>query len=100
IGVEPSEIGGDKVARLSAVSGFGEAGNVWFPDVSIAPWIGGMVEELVTFPNAANDDDVDALSQGVFKLLHGGAGTNFLEYMRRQVAGRVQSSTAVNEQRQ
>jgi len=96
IAVEPKEIGGDKIARLSAVSGFGEAGNVWFPDVSIAPWIGGFVEELVTFPNAANDDDVDAMSQALMRLLHGGAGTNFLEYMRQQVAGRVQSSTAVH----
>lgn len=97
IAVEPKEIGGDKVARLSAVSGFGEAGNVWFPDLSIAPWIGGFVEELVTFPNAAHDDDVDAMSQALFRLLHGGGpGANLLEYYRRQMNDRVQSFATVN----
>lgn len=62
IGVKPKE---SKDARLSAVSTLYEAGNVLYPDPSIAPWITVNVEELCGFPNAAHDDTVDASSQGL-----------------------------------
>lgn len=65
IAVEPR---GSKVARAEAISPQVEAGNVFLPDPSIAPWISDYVEELATFPNAAYDDDVDATSQALLKL--------------------------------
>jgi len=37
-----------------------EAGNVWFP--RDAPWMGELQRELLAFPNAAHDDQVDALA--------------------------------------
>ena len=52
-----------KEARLMDCSVLFEAGNVYLPDPSIAPWINDNVEELCGFPNAENDDSVDACSQ-------------------------------------
>lgn len=54
-----------KEARLSAVSPLFESGNVFLPDKSIHEWITDFVEELVNFPNALNDDQVDACSQAL-----------------------------------
>jgi len=68
-GLVPVEPEGSKPARASAVSPFVEAGNVWLPDPSIAPWVDELVEECAGFPNATNDDQVDALSQALTRLL-------------------------------
>lgn len=65
IAVEPD---GDKVARMNAVSPDVEAGNVWLPDPSIAPWIHDFIEELCSFPNGQYDDRCDAFSQGLKEL--------------------------------
>lgn len=54
-----------KEARLSAVSPLFESGNVFIPDKSIADWSIAFVEELVNFPNALNDDQVDSASQAL-----------------------------------
>lgn len=55
----------DKEQRLDAVAPLFSGRNIWFPDGSIAPWIHDYVEELVGFPNAANDDQVDATTQAL-----------------------------------
>lgn len=65
IGVEPY---GDKVTRLQSVSPDWEAGNVHIPAPHLAPWVQDYVEELVSFPNGANDDQVDATSQALIRL--------------------------------
>ena len=67
-GLIPFQSSDSKEARLVAASPFFEAGNVFLPDPSIALWIGEYVEELVNFPNAANDDQVDATSQALLVL--------------------------------
>jgi predicted phage terminase large subunit-like protein len=56
---------GSKQARLESVAGMIEAGNVWLPHSSIAPWVPDLVEEVVSFPNAEHDDQVDTLSQAL-----------------------------------
>lgn len=63
--VEPQ---GDKIARVNAVSPQLEAGNVLFPMTSREPWVESLIDELVTFPNAAHDDRVDAMSQALLRL--------------------------------
>jgi predicted phage terminase large subunit-like protein len=64
-----------KEARLSAVSAQFEAGNVYLPDPSIAPWIEDYIEELLTFPNAQYDDQADSTSQALEYLrTSGGVG--------------------------
>lgn len=66
VGVDPE---GDKVARAHAVTYAYESGNVWLPHPGIAPWIKGYVLEHLQFPLGAHDDDVDAGTQAVRRLL-------------------------------
>ena len=59
----------EELQRLDAVAPLFEAGNVWLPHPSIAPWVTDFVDELVRFPNALHDDDVDACSQALEELM-------------------------------
>lgn len=62
---------GSKAARVAAVSPDFEAGNVYLPEPSIAPWIHDYVEEICSFTadeSAAHDDQVDATSQALNRL--------------------------------
>lgn len=76
-GIVPEEPTGSKVARLSAVSPFIEAGNVLLPDPRLLAdedgspfaWVGDYVEEHAGFPNASHDDQVDGTSQALNRLL-------------------------------
>ena len=51
----------DKLTRVAACSAMIEAGKLALPHH--APWLATFEEELLAFPNAAHDDQVDALSQ-------------------------------------
>ena len=68
-GLVPVEPRGSKVARAAAVSPFVEGRNVYLPAPELAPWVGKLVDELCAFPYAAHDDQVDALSQALDRLL-------------------------------
>lgn len=59
---------GSKVARANAVSPRIEAGNVWLPHPSIAPWVADIIEEWASFPAGEHDDIVDAMCHGLMKL--------------------------------
>ncbi|GKV70269.1 hypothetical protein NCCP2716_27670 [Sporosarcina sp. NCCP-2716] len=59
---------GGKETRANAVSPLFEAGNVYLPHPLIAPWVEELIEELVSFPNAAHDDEVDACTQALNQL--------------------------------
>lgn len=67
--------GGSKEARLFAVSPYFEAGNVELPLPELNPWVREYVEELLTFPNAEHDDQVDATSQALEVLADRGAAS-------------------------
>lgn len=67
IGVNPTE---SKLARAHAVTPLFEAGNVYVPDPSIAPWVMEYIDELTKFPNATHDDQVDATTQGLSQTWH------------------------------
>ncbi len=68
MGIVPYKPQTGKDARLAAVSPIYEAGNVYYPDPTIAPWVGTNVEEVVSFPNAAHDDTVDCASLAIMRL--------------------------------
>ncbi len=71
--------GGGSEARAQAAATYFEGaeelepGHVWLPHPSIAPWVVEYVEELLAFPNGANDDQVDATTHAVVYL---GAGAS------------------------
>ena len=67
-GFIPVKPEGSKEARASAVTPTIEAGNVYIPDPSIAPWVHDFVEECAAFPRGAHDDQVDAMSQALNRL--------------------------------
>ena len=53
----------DKLSRALAATPAMESGRVWFP--AAAPWRAAREAELLAFPNAAHDDQVDALSMAI-----------------------------------
>lgn len=64
-GIIPSEPDGSKLARAHAVTSYWEAGNVWLPHPDLFPWVKALVDEITRFPAAANDDQVDAMTQAL-----------------------------------
>lgn len=54
---------GGKLTRAWAVTAAVEAGQIYLPEN--APWVEDFLLEFSTFPNAAHDDQVDALSQAL-----------------------------------
>jgi predicted phage terminase large subunit-like protein len=51
---------GSKVARATTAATFLEQGKIWFPKGK--RWLDELYTELVTFPHAKHDDQVDVLS--------------------------------------
>lgn len=66
---------GGKIARAFAVQPTIEAGNVYLPDPSIAPWVHDFIEECASFPKGGTDDEVDAATQAINYLNNHFAGT-------------------------
>ena len=64
-GIIPIEPDGSKLARAHAVTSYWEAGNVWIPHPDVEPWVKDFVSEVTAFPAAANDDQVDAMTQAL-----------------------------------
>lgn len=58
-----------KEARASVMQPYAEAGNIFLPDPSIAPWIEEWIYEHLVFPNGTHDDWVDSASQAIIFLL-------------------------------
>jgi predicted phage terminase large subunit-like protein len=66
VAVQPE---GDKVSRAYAVTPICESGNVWLPHPAIAPWVTRLVLSLTQFPYGQHDDDVDAFTQALRRLM-------------------------------
>lgn len=77
--IEPQ---GDKVTRARAVTPYWAAGNVYLPADGLFPWVGEFVNELVTFPFAAHDDQVDAMALALFYIFVTD-GNDPIEHLRR-----------------
>ena len=67
-GLIPVNPEGGKVVRAQAITPEIEAGNVYLPSPSIAPWIHDFIEECASFPRGKHDDQVDAMSQGLARF--------------------------------
>lgn len=67
-GVIPVQPIGSKMARVQAVLGTIESGNVYLPKNK--RFTGDFIEECSAFPNAAHDDQVDCMSQALNRLIY------------------------------
>ena len=67
IPITPKE---SKYSRAVAVVPYFEAGNVYFPSVDINSRILKCVDQMLKFPNGANDDFVDATTQYLNEQRH------------------------------
>ena len=63
---------GGKVSRAYAAQPEVEAGNVFLPHPALYGWVDQFVGSCAAFPNAANDDDVDAFTQAIIRWQAGG----------------------------
>jgi predicted phage terminase large subunit-like protein len=68
-GLVPVEPDGSKEARARAVTPFIEAGSVYLPAPELCPWVGGFRDEHASFPNGSHDDQVDACTQAINRML-------------------------------
>lgn len=94
--VNPTE---SKYARANAVAPFIEAGNVWLPEGGVALFdADGLVDEAASFPNGAHDDQVDATSQALARLLLQGAGSvQWIEFLKALAVGKTAVESAEPE---
>lgn len=67
-GVIPIEPAGGKESRVHAVTPVIERGNVYLPRYSA--FVGDFVAECSAFPNSDNDDQVDAMSQALNRMIY------------------------------
>ena len=77
----------DKITRMDAVTPWLESGRVWIPDA--APWLVEWMTELLGFPVAAHDDQIDSLSQLLDYLDNKGGGLSAY----RELANRLASNS-------
>jgi predicted phage terminase large subunit-like protein len=63
------QVSDGKYARAVAVQPHVESGHVYLPGDNLAAWVQGFVDECATFPNSTFDDQVDAFTQAVDRLL-------------------------------
>lgn len=81
VGVSPTEA---KVVRLRHVAPLFESGQVYFPPRATNLWVEELIIELLGFPLAKHDDQVDALTQLLNKHLSSTAG--YLAALRKMVS--------------
>lgn len=87
-GIIPIQPRGSKAVRAEAMQPYVQAGNVYLPDPSIAPWVNDFVLEMAQFPHGAFDDVVDATSQAC----------NYLAPGSRLALGRAQRNANLEDQ--
>lgn len=75
---------GDKQIRMTNQTALIESGRVWLP--ADADWVQSYLHELVLFPNARHDDQVDSTSQALDYLTSWFDGKGLLEFMRQEAA--------------
>lgn len=67
-GLIPVNPQGGKESRANAISPLMEAGQIHLPHPAQAPWVEGLIEEMMSFPRGAHDDRVDAMTQAIARM--------------------------------
>jgi predicted phage terminase large subunit-like protein len=70
--IETDPGGNDKQAKARSITPYFESGRIVF--VAEATWLETFEDELTLFPDAAHDDQVDALVYAVLRLMMHGSG--------------------------
>ena len=75
-GIVPDNPRGSKEARAQAVTPLVESGHIFLPPIDPKnpvsaqfPWVKEFIHECKVFPNGKHDDQVDALSQGLNRII-------------------------------
>ncbi|KUG58971.1 phage terminase large subunit [Nesterenkonia jeotgali] len=68
-GLIPVEPRGSKFSRASAVAPAVWSKHVKIPSTRLCPWIEEFMQEVLSFPHGANDDQVDAATQALDQLI-------------------------------
>lgn len=71
----------DKPARARAVTPYFESGRIFFR--TGAPWLDTFEDEIVMFPEAGHDDQVDALVYGILRLMGNDSGRAYLAWLKQ-----------------
>lgn len=74
-GIIPMNPKGSKEMRLRSFAAHVRSGNVYL--LEDAPWLDEFMRELATFPRGANDDQVDAFTQGMAYLFENAQETHW-----------------------
>ena len=64
---------GGKISRVNAIAGAIESGNCWLPEKKL--FTNDFIDECAAFPNGQHDDQVDAMSQCLNRLIYHNAQT-------------------------
>ena len=67
--------------------GMADAEGTGYDPTQTPDWVRALVEECASFPNAAHDDQVDALSQALVRLAGTSGGLRRRERMAGEMAG-------------
>lgn len=94
-GLIPVEPNGGKWARVAAVSGYIEAGNVFLPNPDLFPWVWDLLKEFSDGRSSKHDDDTDAMSQALMRLYNSMARTGVPEFRVQPRLGEPQTACHV-----
>jgi predicted phage terminase large subunit-like protein len=56
---------GGKEARAHAIESLWSLKRVYLPPPEKYPWVADLIQEIIEFPSSLNDDQVDAMTQGL-----------------------------------
>lgn len=83
--VTPVKVDADKTTRASAITGYFEAGKIFFPEG--AAWLADLEDELAGFPGVVHDDQVDSVSQAINFLRDTSGALGWVEYLKNLARG-------------
>jgi predicted phage terminase large subunit-like protein len=86
-----------KAARLAACEPEFEAGNVLFPDPSLAPWVTDVITSICGFGSTGNDHDADAASQALKYFREHGCASSQAIYILGQPRNWAEPGMPVGE---
>ena len=90
---------GNKWSRVSAISGYIEAGNVHLPNPDLFPWVWDLLSEFAAGQAAKHDDDTDAMSQALKRLYDANARAGVPEFRIAPRLGEPTSAVHISSER-